>query len=133
MLQIFVDTLDQKLVWTPKRNFTCSFGALRLKADYILVEIEPKIKRGFKNWNDNIFKVKKKKKKNEKNDIYSTIKWTYNDEKIIIFSRVKVGGGQKNENPNSTKFGVHNQWALRRLKIEKLTAQNWGRGQKMKI
>ena len=44
--QIFVDALAHKLVWISKRNFTCSFDALRLRADYILVEIEPKIKRG---------------------------------------------------------------------------------------
>ena len=32
-LPIFVDALAQKLVWTSKRNSTCSFGALRLRAD----------------------------------------------------------------------------------------------------
>ena len=29
----FVSPLAQKLVWIPKRNVTCSFGALRLRAD----------------------------------------------------------------------------------------------------
>ena len=31
--QIFVDELAQKLVWISKPNFTCIFGALRLRAD----------------------------------------------------------------------------------------------------
>ena len=46
------------------------------------------------------------------------------------------GDGQKMKiyalEPNSTKFCIHNQWAARRLKMQKLTAQKEG-GQKMKI
>ena len=46
----FCDALTRKLVQISKQNFTSSFGALRLWADYILVEIGPKIKGGgFKN------------------------------------------------------------------------------------
>ena len=33
--QIFVYALDQKLVWISKQNFISSFGALRLRADYL--------------------------------------------------------------------------------------------------
>ena len=32
--------------------------------------------------------------------------------------------------PNSTKFCIHSQWATRRLKMQKLTAQNGGGGEK---
>ena len=38
------------------------------------------------------------------------------------------GGGQKMKifalGPNSSKFYIHNQWATRRLKMQKLTTQN---------
>ena len=40
----FVYSLAQKLVWISNRNFKCSFGAWRLRAGLILVEIESKIK-----------------------------------------------------------------------------------------
>ena len=40
----FVYALGQKLAWILKQTFTCSYGALRLTADLILVEIELKIK-----------------------------------------------------------------------------------------
>ena len=43
--QIFENALVQKLVGLSKRNFTSSFGALRLR-DKILVEFEPEIKGG---------------------------------------------------------------------------------------
>ena len=51
-----VYALDQKLVWISKQSFTCSFGAVRLRGDEILVE------GGVKNWNYNIFKLKKPRK-----------------------------------------------------------------------
>ena len=41
-----VYALAQKLKWICKWNFTCSFSAMGLRADHILVEIEPKIKAG---------------------------------------------------------------------------------------
>ena len=34
-------TLAQKLMWISKQNFTRRFFKLRLRSDYILVEIEP--------------------------------------------------------------------------------------------
>ena len=40
-LPIFVDELVQKLVRISKPNFTRSFGPLRLRADFILVHIDP--------------------------------------------------------------------------------------------
>ena len=44
--QIFADALAQKLDWISNRNFTCSFGAIKLRAGEILVKMGPKIKRG---------------------------------------------------------------------------------------
>ena len=44
MLLNFVYTLAQKLMLISKRNFICRFFMLKLRADQILVEIEPKIK-----------------------------------------------------------------------------------------
>ena len=35
--------------------------------------------------------------------------------------------------PNSTKFCIHNLWAYRELEMQKLSTQNGGEGQKMKI
>ena len=55
---------------------------------------------------------------------------------LLFFSGVKVGGGgSKNEYPwtKLNQICLHYQWALRRLKIQKLNDQNWGRVQKMKI
>ena len=43
----FCGRTAQKLFGILKRNFTCSFGALRLRADLILVHIDPKL-RGVK-------------------------------------------------------------------------------------
>ena len=43
-LPIVVDKLAQKLVWISKPNFTPSFGPLRLRADMILVHIDPKLR-----------------------------------------------------------------------------------------
>ena len=34
---------------------------------------------------------------------------------------------------NSTKFCIHNLWVYRELEMQKLTTQNGGEGQKMKI
>ena len=45
MIPSFGDELAQKLVKIPKPNFTCSFGALRLRAEKILVHIDPKLTR----------------------------------------------------------------------------------------
>ena len=41
-LLIFVDKLAQKLLGLSKANFTRGFGPLRLRADLILVHIDPK-------------------------------------------------------------------------------------------
>ena len=61
------------------------------------------------------------------------IKWSYNNKNIFFLGPKLRGGGSKNNNlGHLRKLNqiLHNQWAPRSLKVQKLPAQNEGGGAK---
>ena len=91
----FVYALVQKLVCISKLNLTCRFFILRLRADQISVEIEPKLRWGpLKKLKLKNFQTKKNNKKTTITTTEFTLKETYNKKEIhYFFQCLELWGG----------------------------------------